>query len=126
MAVGLKASEANSRLDSLITSFPWIRLHTGDPGANGTANIAGNATMKNTSSSWASASGGTKATNAAISWSDPEVDTTETYTYFTMWDDSVPTNFGFSGTVSADEVNATGDTFTINSGGLTIDFNVAA
>lgn len=125
MAVGLKVSEANSRLDALVTAFDFIRLHTGDPGAAGTANIAGNATLKDTGASWASAASGAKATNAAITWTDGEVDTTETYTHFSMWNDGVPTNFGYSGTVSADEVNVTGDTFTINSGGLVLSFQVA-
>lgn len=125
MSIGLAAAEANALLDQLIVDYPWIRLHIGDPGASGTANIASNNTMKNTSTSWAAASGGSKSTNTAISWTLSEVNANEDYTHYTMWDDSVPTTFGFSGTVVADAVQASGDTFDINSGGFTISLATA-
>lgn len=127
MAVGLSATEANSLLDTFAaTDYPWIQLHTADPGAAGTTSVAGNATRKDTSSSWAAASGGSKATNADIDWSDGEVDTTETYTHFSLWSASSAGTFGGSGTLTANEVNASGDSFSILSGGLTLSFSVAS
>lgn len=120
MAEGYSTAALNSALDSIITTYPWIQLHTAAPGAAGTTAVAGNATRKDTSSSWAAASSGSKASNADINWTDGEVDTTEDYTHFTLWTASTAGTFGFSGTVTANSVNASGDDFTISSGGITI------
>ena len=44
MAVGLSAAAANALLDTHHdTTYPWIQLHTADPGAAGTTAVAGNA-----------------------------------------------------------------------------------
>jgi hypothetical protein len=127
MAVGLSATEANSLLDTFAaTDYPWIQLHTADPGSAGTSSIAGNATRKDTSSAWAAASAGSKATNADIDWTDGEVDSQETYSHFSMWTASTAGTFGASGTLTANQVEAAGDSFSILSGGLTISFAVAA
>ncbi len=71
MAVGLSATVANELLDAIgnadaySISAVYIQLHTADPGAAGTANIAGNATRK--SVSFGAASGGSMSrTTAAI------------------------------------------------------------
>ena len=126
MAEGYSTAALNAALDDIITNYPHLQLHTGAPGAAGTANIAGNATRKDTSSSWAAAASGSKATNADINWTESEVDTTEDYTYFTLWSATSGGNFGFSGTVTANAVNASGDDFTISSGGLTISGTAAS
>lgn len=127
MALGLSAAAANAILDTHHdTDYPWIQLHTGDPGAAGTTNIAGNATRKDMSSAWAAASGGSKTSDVDVDWSDAEVDTTEDYTHCSFWSASTAGNFGSSGTITANSVNASGDAFSILSGGVTASFNTAA
>ena len=127
MAVGFSATAGDAILDTLVdTDYPWMQLHTGDPGAAGTANVAGNTTRKDTSAAWAPSSGGTKTTDVDITWSDAEVTTTETYTHFSQWTASTAGTFGFSGTVTALEVDATGESFAIASGNASISVNTAA
>ena len=127
MAEGLSAAAANAILDTHFdTNYPWIQLHTGAPGAAGTATVAGNATRKDTSAAWGAASGGSKATDVDIDWTDGEVDTTEDYTHCTFWSASTAGNFGGSGTITANSVNASGDAFSILSGGITASFTVAS
>lgn len=125
MAEGFAEAEANALLDQFIIDYSFIRLHTGAPGAAGTSNIAGNATMKDITSSFTPATGGVATTDVDIDWSDAEVDTSEDYTHFTLWDDAVPTTFGGSGTITANAVDASGDSFSILAGGVTLTLTVA-
>jgi hypothetical protein len=124
MALGLSAAEANAFLDAHVAEFPWIKLHTGDPGSAGTANAAGNDTRKQPT--WASASGGAITTSAAIDWSDAEVDTSEDYTHYSLWTASTGGTFGSSGAITANAVSDTGDAFTIPAGDLDITISTAA
>ena len=127
MALGLSVAAANGYLDTHHdTTYPWIQLHTADPGAAGTTAVAGNATRKDCSAAWAPASGGSKVTDVDIDWTDGEVDTTEDYTHCTFWTASTAGTFGSSGAVTANAVNATGDAFSILAGGITASFTVAA
>ena len=126
MAEGFAAAEANSIIDQLIADYPWIQLHTGAPGAAGTANVAGNATRKDASAAFAPASGGVATSDVTLSWTDPEVDTSEDYTHCTFWSASTAGTFGFSGTVTANAVDASGDTFSIPVGSLTVTLTVAS
>lgn len=129
MAVGLKASVANSLLDALLANGTYtgpaalyVQLHTGSPGAAGTSNVAGNSTRKQITS-WAASSGGSKATAADVAWTN--VGTAETYAYVSLWDASSSGNFLGDGAITANAV-AVGDTFTIASGSLTVTFSVAS
>lgn len=121
MAVGLSSAAANTLLDSLGSSYTWIKLHVGDPGAAGTSNPAGNTTRMQ--ATWASASGAVKSNTGAITWTG--VSTSEDYTHFSVWSASSAGNFGFSGTVTANAV-ASGDSFTVPSGDLDISLAVAS
>ena len=124
MAVGMASTAADAILDQhLDTDYNFIQLHTGDPGASGTANVAGNATRK--AVSWAAASGGSKATNGDTEWTDGEVDTTETYTHVSFWSSGSGGNFGGSGTLTANQVDASGDAFRIPSGLYSVGLGVA-
>lgn len=124
MALGWAAATANSALDTLVGTYDYIQLHTGDPGSAGTSNVAGNATRKQVT--FGSATGGVVSNSAAIEWSESEVDTAEDYTHFSLWTASSAGSFGFSGTVTANEVAASGDSFTIPIGDLDISLLVAA
>lgn len=128
MAVGLKASVANSLLDALgnATNYTaptanYIKLHIGDPGASAASNAATETTRK--SVSFAAASGGSMATDADITWTN--ISGSEDATHFSIWDAAAAGNFLWSGTITANAYTA-GDTYTIASGGMTASFTVAA
>jgi hypothetical protein len=126
MAEGLSAAAANAIIDAHIAAYPWIQLHTAAPGAAGTTAIAGNATRKDITSAFSPASGGVATSDVDVTWSDAEVDTTEDYTHYTLWSASSAGNFGSSGTVTANAVNAAGDSFSILAGGITLTLTVAS
>ena len=87
----------------------------GDPGASGTANVAGNATRKDLTAAMGTAASGAITNTAAITWTTGEVDTSEDYTHWSLFDASTAGTFLCSGTMTANAVT-TGDEFTIPSG----------
>lgn len=128
MATGLSAATANAFMDALgnATNYTadaevWIKLHTGDPGAAGTSNAAGNTTRQQ--ASFGAGSGGAMSNDAAITWTS--VSTSEDYTHFSAWSASTGGTFRFSGTMTANAVTA-GDTFTVPIGDLDLTFTIAA
>jgi hypothetical protein len=133
MALGLSATIANGFLQWLFNATAmgtapaniWIQLHTGDPGASGTANVAGNATRKDLTAAMAAASGGAITSNAAVTWTTGEVDTSEDYTHWSLFDASTSGTFLCSGLMTANAVT-TGDEFTIPIGDLDASLSTAA
>ena len=127
MATGVSAYLANAWLDAVgnNTSFAvaavYVKLHVGDPGANGTSNAATETTRKE--ASFAAASSGSIASDAAITWTN--IAGSQDATHFTAWDNVSAGNFLFSGTITANAYSA-GDTFTISSGALTVSLTVAS
>ena len=127
MATGLSAYLANSFLNALgnATAYsvttPYIKLHVGDPGVNGTTNPAVETTRK--SVSFAAAANGAIASDADISWTN--IAGSEDATHFTAWDNLTAGNFLFSGTITGNPYTA-GDTYTIASGSLTASLTVAS
>ena len=121
MTVGFSTAAANTHLDNQGTTYSWVKLHTGDPGASGTSNAATETTRKQ--ASWASASSASKATNADLTWTN--VSGSEDFTHFSLWTASSAGSFGGSGTITANAV-VSGDTFTIPSGSLALSLSVAA
>jgi hypothetical protein len=127
MATGISSYLANAWLDAVgnNTSFAvatvYVKLHVGDPGANGTSNAATETTRK--AASFAAASTGSIASDADISWTN--IAGSQDATHFTAWDNVSAGNFLFSGTVTANAYNA-GDTFTISSGSLTVSLTLAS
>ena len=127
MATGISSYLANAWLDAVgnNTSFAvatvYVKLHVGDPGANGTSNAATETTRK--ASSFAAASTGSIASDAAITWTN--IAGSQDATHFTAWDNVSAGNFLFSGTITANAYTA-GDTFTISSGALTVSLTVAS
>lgn len=124
MATGLKATVANSLLDALFraTNYTapteiWIKLHTGDPGAAGTSNAAGETTRKQ--ASFAAASSGAITTNADLTWTN--VSNTETVSHWSAWDASTAGNFICSDDLASAKALTAGDTFTIASGDLDVN-----
>ena len=127
MATGISSYLANAWLDAVgnNTSFAvgtvYVKLHVGDPGANGTSNAATETTRK--AASFAAASSGSLASDADITWTN--IAGSQDATHFTAWDNVSAGNFLFSGTVTANAYNA-GDTFTIASGSLTVSLTLAS
>ncbi len=127
MATGLSAYLCNSFLDALgnNTSYAvaqvYIKLHVGDPGANGTSNAATETTRK--SVSFGAASTGAIASDADISWTN--IAGSQDATHFTAWDNISAGNFLFSGTITGNAYTA-GDTYTISSGNLTATLTLAS
>lgn len=110
MSEGWGPSGANTALDAANTAHRWVQLHTGAPGAAGTANVAANSTRKQATDT--SAAGGAATTTGDLTWSALEVTTDETYTHYTRWTASTAGNFGYSGAITAGEATA-GQPFTI-------------
>lgn len=133
MALGLSATIANDFLEWLFNASAtstaptniWIQLHTADPGAAGTTAVAGNATRKDLTSSMGTASAGAIANTVAVTWTTGEVDTSEDYTHWSLWDASTAGTFLCSGAVTANAVTS-GDEFTIPIGDIDASFLVAA
>lgn len=132
MAVGMAPAVANDVLDAVgnngaLSTIPittaFVQLHTADPGAAGATAVAGNATRK--SVSFAAAASGSMASDADTTWTTGEVDTSEDYTHFSLWDASTAGNFMWSGTVTADPVTA-GNEFRFPSGSFTLGIGVAS
>lgn len=127
MATGISSYLGNAWLDALgnNTSFAvttvYVKLHTGDPGANGTSNPATETTRK--AVSFAAASSGSLASDDAVTWTN--IAGSEDATHFTAWDNVSAGNFLFSGTITANPYTA-GDTFTIASGALTVSLTLAS
>jgi hypothetical protein len=95
----------------------YVKLHTGDPGEAATSNAAANTSRQ--SASWAAASSGSIATDATITWTN--VSTTETYTHWSLWDNSTAGNALWSGALSSSAAVTAGDTFQITSLTLSLD-----
>ena len=127
MATGLSSYLANKFLDAVgngtaySAANVYVKLHIGDPGANGTANAATETTRKEVT--FAAASGGAIASDAAVTWTS--IVGSEDATYFTAWDNASAGNFLFSGTITGNAYVA-GDTYTIPSGSLTASLTLAS
>lgn len=121
MAEGLSVAAANTLLDTLLTAYPWAKLHIGAPGPNGTANPAVETTRKQPT--MAAAAGALKTNSADVVW--PNVAAAEDFTHITFWTASSNGSFGCSGVISANAM-LIGDTFTIPIGELDVTFPVAS
>jgi hypothetical protein len=104
---------------SLAVAATYIKLHTGDPGEDGTTNAATNTTRQQVS--FSAASGGSMASSATVTWTN--VSTTETYSHWSLWDSVGPTggNCLWKGALSSSAAVTAGDTFQITSLTLTLD-----
>ena len=107
--------DAFARNVSYANAAVWVKLHTGDPGAAGTSNPAGETTRKQATFGSA-ASGGAIENTAAIEWTN--VSTTETYTWISLWTASTAGTFLGRDDLSSSAAVTAGDTFRIPIGDL--------
>lgn len=101
---------------SLAVTQPYVKLHTGDPGEDCTANAATETTRK--ALSVGAASTGTVTSDADLVWSN--MAGSETISHISVWDASSGGNALWSGALTASKAVLAGDTLTIPSGSLTI------
>lgn len=127
MATGISSYLADELLDAVgnASSFSvgtvYIKLHIGDPGANGTSNAATETTRK--SVSFGAASAGTLTNDADITWTN--ISGSQDATFFSAWDNASAGNFLFSGSITGNAYTA-GDTYVIPSGSLTVSLTIAS
>lgn len=121
MALGLGSNGANVALDALLAAHTWIKLHTGDPGAAGTANPATETTRKQ--ATWGAAAGGAAANTNLITW--PTIAGSQDATHFTAWTASTAGSFGVSGLITANPYTA-GDNYEVAIGAATVSFPLAS
>jgi len=127
MATGISSYLADQWLDALgnndtfAVAAVYVKLHVGDPGANGTANAATETTRKE--ASFSAASSGSLASDSALTWTN--IAGSQDATHFTAWDNVSAGNFLFSGTITANAYTS-GDTFTISSGSLNVSLTLAS
>lgn len=115
MTTGISAGHSNSVLNVMrgttYTSFtPYLRLHTGDPGANGTANASAETTRKQLT--FADPNGTGSSAAAAVSWTSWTAGS-ETLTHGSIWDAPSGGNFKMSGSLSQSLSVTNGATVTI-------------
>jgi hypothetical protein len=130
MAIGPSEYLCDAWLDALgnATSFSvatvGVKLHVGDPGADGTANPATETGLK--AVTFAAASGGTIASDADVTWTS--IAGSEDATHCSFWDGTTgpgTDEFLGSGEISADAYTAGGD-YTCPAGSLTISLTPAS
>lgn len=104
------------RNTSFAVANVYIKLHTGDPGEDGTSSAATETTRKVVT--FAAAASGSMASNADAAWTN--VAGTETISHISLWDNSTAGNCLWTGALTASKSVNAGDTFTIASGSLTL------
>lgn len=113
--------ERNKMLDALARNISyanaavWVKLHTGDPGAAGTANPAANTTRQQAAFASAAAAGAIENTGV-IEWTN--VPNAETYSHVSLWSASTGGTFLGSDDLSATAPVSVGDTFRLPIGEL--------
>lgn len=115
MADGLSAANAQAALNAMVgINTGFLQLHTGAPGAAGTANVSSVTTRP--AATWNAASGSGPATVTASNqpaWTNWAGTSPETDTDISSWSLSSAGAFGLSMQLSAPVVMNTGDSLTL-------------
>lgn len=115
MTVGLSTTHAHAILNVFrgttytAPASVWLRLHTGDPGAAGTANASAETSRRQVTFGAPSAG---SSVASAVSWTGWTAGT-ETITHVSLWDASTAGNFLISGALAASKTVANGDTINV-------------
>lgn len=121
MTVGLSATNtANAWLNVLrgtsaatftgVTTL-FVQLHTGDPGASGTANVSSTTTRQ--AVNFAAASGGSQSITGTTQWTNWAGTNGEVVSHISVWGASTAGTFYYSAALSASKTLNTGDTLTL-------------
>lgn len=113
MTAGRAAADANAVLNvwrgTTYTGItPFLKLHTGDPGAAGTSNAS--AVTTRNAITWNAASAGSMTLSSISGFS---MTTTETLTHVSVWDAASSGNFIASAALTSSKPVTSGDTFTM-------------
>lgn len=124
MTVGLSTAHAHGLINILRgTNYtgitPYVQLHTGDPGAAGTANASAETERKEVT--FAAPSAGSS-TASAVSWASWDAGD-ETISHCSVWDAATDGNFIQSGALAASKDVENGDTLNLT---LTASFTPIA
>lgn len=122
MAEGYLPAGADTALDALVAAYPWLKLHTGAPGAAGTTNAATETTRKQATWNDTGVDGIVENSNA-FSWTS--IAGSQDATHFTAWTASTAGSAGFSGTITANAYTA-GDTYSVAAGAVTVSVTLAS
>lgn len=95
-----------------LPASPYIKLHLGDPGEEGTANPAAETVRKQVT--LAAASGGARKSSTAAEWTG--LAAKETVTHWSLWDASSGGNCLWSGSFSESEALDAGGSLVIKAG----------
>ncbi len=98
---------------------PYVKLHTGDPGENGTANAATEATRKQIT--LAAASGDTRKSSTSADWDG--VAATEEVKWVTLWDHPTAGNCWWVIQLEAAKALTAGEDFSIAAGDLSLSLD---
>jgi hypothetical protein len=123
MPPGWGPTAGNNTLNSFFATYKFMQLHTGQPGATGVSNVAGNTVRVDVSALMNAAAAGHIDNAASIDWT--AVSTSETYTFCSFWTLGAGGVFGGSGTVVANPISS-GDNFSIPAGQLDATVNLAS
>ena len=126
MTAGFIAATVNSFLGAIRTggsnmtavTNAYVQLHTGDPGAAGTANVSAGSTTRVVVNHTAPAAGAMTMTGTAPSWTNGG--TSETITHISVWDATTSGNCKYTVQLSASKAWASGDTLTLTSLSLSV------
>ena len=111
------ATERNRVADSIVANELTIRVHTDDPGTNGTANRIGTASATLAAANWSDASAGAAQYNAAVALGVLDNSAQQIVDWYSLWRSST---FVGSEEMSSDVTVVAGGTFTIPSGQLRV------
>jgi hypothetical protein len=112
VTVGQSSTHINNILNVLRgTAYtgvtPYLKLHTGDPGATATANASTETSRKALVFAAPSANA---VTSSAVSWTAWSATSGEVISYYSIWDASTAGNFLISGQFGTSKTVTTGDT----------------
>lgn len=124
MTTGFSAAQANGFLNTMRTggaalaglTNAYVQLHTGDPGANGTANVSAGSTTRVIVNHTAPTAGAMAMTGTPPSWNNGGV--SETITHISVWDATSAGTVKYSGALTTPKAWASGDTLNLNTLGL--------
>jgi len=89
----------------------FVQLHTGDPGASGTANVSSTTTRQ--ALNYAAASAGSQAITGTTQWTAWAGTNGEVVTHISVWGASSAGTFYYSVALTASKTVNTGDTLTL-------------
>ena len=112
--MALTPTTRNTMLGTITSNVTHFSLHTADPGASGTAEVAGSPYTRE-SASWAAASGGTAASSAEVVFDVPG---STTITHIGYWSASTAGTFYGSRILDTAQTYTSQGTYTLAIGAI--------